>query len=169
MYTHRVYQYFGLPFCKKSALVTLKPILIWIYSWSLRKRQSTQGILSILDNEGSVLCWVAIGPKKWNDPCRVIKKTTRKWRLIVFFFFFSLTLFSREKEIDVAVGDTRMVILIHKENGKDFLWPILRQRPLDDNVSGILGGFKMAGFLWFDIRWWYWMSISYGSCDGNPE
>nr|XP_040060986.1 inter-alpha-trypsin inhibitor heavy chain H4-like isoform X4 [Gasterosteus aculeatus aculeatus] len=50
----------------------------------------------------------------------------------------SLTLFSREKEIDVAVGDTRMVILIHKENGKDFLWPILRQRPLDDNVSGIL-------------------------------
>ncbi|XP_037345850.2 inter-alpha-trypsin inhibitor heavy chain H4-like isoform X3 [Pungitius pungitius] len=50
----------------------------------------------------------------------------------------SLTLVSREKEIDVAVGDTRIVIAIHKEGGKDFLWPILRQRPLDDNVSGIL-------------------------------
>ncbi|KAM8917199.1 inter-alpha-trypsin inhibitor heavy chain H3 isoform 3-T3 [Spinachia spinachia] len=50
----------------------------------------------------------------------------------------SLTVIRRDKEIDVAVGDTRMLILIHKENGKEFLWPILRQRPLDDDISGIL-------------------------------
>ncbi|XP_056293786.1 inter-alpha-trypsin inhibitor heavy chain H3 isoform X2 [Pseudoliparis swirei] len=50
----------------------------------------------------------------------------------------SLTVIRRDKEIDVAVGDTRMVILIHEKNGKQFLWPILRQKPLDTNVSGLL-------------------------------
>uniref|UniRef100_A0A8C2ZGG5 Inter-alpha-trypsin inhibitor heavy chain 3b, tandem duplicate 2 n=1 Tax=Cyclopterus lumpus TaxID=8103 RepID=A0A8C2ZGG5_CYCLU len=50
----------------------------------------------------------------------------------------SLTVIRRDKEIDVAAGDTRMVILIHEKDGNEFLWPILRQKPLDNNVSGIL-------------------------------
>ncbi|KAM6947919.1 inter-alpha-trypsin inhibitor heavy chain H3 [Lycodopsis pacificus] len=50
----------------------------------------------------------------------------------------SLTVIRRDKEIDVAAGDTRMIIVIHEQNGEEFLWPVLRQRPLDNNVSGIL-------------------------------
>ncbi|XP_034725424.1 inter-alpha-trypsin inhibitor heavy chain H3-like [Etheostoma cragini] len=50
----------------------------------------------------------------------------------------SLTVIRWDKEIDVAVGDTRMVIYIHEKDGVEFLWPVLRQRPLDNNVTGIL-------------------------------
>ncbi|XP_054472032.1 inter-alpha-trypsin inhibitor heavy chain H3 isoform X2 [Anoplopoma fimbria] len=50
----------------------------------------------------------------------------------------SLTVIRRDKEIDVATGDTRMVINIHEKGGKEFLWPVLRQQPLDNNVTGIL-------------------------------
>lgn len=48
----------------------------------------------------------------------------------------------RDKEIDVAAGDARIVILIHEKGGKNFLWPVLRQRPSDTNITGILGGWK---------------------------
>ncbi|XP_038553519.1 inter-alpha-trypsin inhibitor heavy chain H3-like isoform X2 [Micropterus salmoides] len=50
----------------------------------------------------------------------------------------SLTVIMRDKEIDVAAGDTHMVILIHKRGDKEFIWPVLRQQPSDNNVSGIL-------------------------------
>ncbi|XP_031699412.1 inter-alpha-trypsin inhibitor heavy chain H3 isoform X2 [Anarrhichthys ocellatus] len=50
----------------------------------------------------------------------------------------SLAAIRQDKEIDVAAGDTRMIIIIHEQNGEEFLWPVLRQRPLDNNVSGIL-------------------------------
>ncbi|XP_059185253.1 inter-alpha-trypsin inhibitor heavy chain H3-like [Centropristis striata] len=50
----------------------------------------------------------------------------------------SLSVIKRDKEIDVAVGDTRVVILIHVKDGEKFLWPVLRQQPLEDNVTGIL-------------------------------
>ncbi|XP_038552117.1 inter-alpha-trypsin inhibitor heavy chain H3-like [Micropterus salmoides] len=50
----------------------------------------------------------------------------------------SLTVFMRNQEIDVAAGDTRMVILIHKRGDKEFIWPVLRQKPSDNNISGIL-------------------------------
>ncbi|XP_026203017.1 inter-alpha-trypsin inhibitor heavy chain H4-like isoform X2 [Anabas testudineus] len=49
-----------------------------------------------------------------------------------------ITVFGRDKEFDVAVGDTRMVILVHEKDGNKFLWPVLRQRPSDDRVDGIL-------------------------------
>ncbi|XP_026203022.1 inter-alpha-trypsin inhibitor heavy chain H4-like [Anabas testudineus] len=49
-----------------------------------------------------------------------------------------ITVFGRDKEFDVAVGDTHMVILVHEKDGNKFLWPILRQRPSDDGVDGIL-------------------------------
>ncbi|XP_059185250.1 inter-alpha-trypsin inhibitor heavy chain H3-like isoform X2 [Centropristis striata] len=50
----------------------------------------------------------------------------------------SLSVIKRDKEIDVAVGDTRVVILIHVKDGEKFLWPVLRQQPLEENVTGIL-------------------------------
>ncbi|XP_031143356.1 inter-alpha-trypsin inhibitor heavy chain H3-like [Sander lucioperca] len=50
----------------------------------------------------------------------------------------SLTVIRRDKEIDVAAGDTRMVIYIHEKDGVEFLWPVLRQQPLDNNVTGII-------------------------------
>ncbi|KAI3370061.1 hypothetical protein L3Q82_024850 [Scortum barcoo] len=53
-------------------------------------------------------------------------------------YFSSLTVIERDKEIDVADGDTRMVILIHEHGGRKFFWPVLRQRPSDTNLTGIL-------------------------------
>ncbi|XP_074492362.1 uncharacterized protein LOC141768181 isoform X2 [Sebastes fasciatus] len=50
----------------------------------------------------------------------------------------SLTVIRRDKEVDVAAGDTRMVFLIHEKDGVKFLWPVLRQQPSDNNVTGIL-------------------------------
>lgn len=50
----------------------------------------------------------------------------------------SITVIRRDKEIDIAVGDTRIVILIHLREGKEFLWPVLRQRPSDSSATGIL-------------------------------
>ena len=44
-----------------------------------------------------------------------------------------------DKEIDVAAGDTRMVILVQQKGGEELLWPALRQQPSDNNVEGILG------------------------------
>lgn len=51
-----------------------------------------------------------------------------------------MTVISRDKEIDIAAGDIRMVILIHEKGGNKFLWPVLRQQPQDTNGEGILGG-----------------------------
>ncbi|XP_029005882.1 inter-alpha-trypsin inhibitor heavy chain H3-like isoform X2 [Betta splendens] len=49
-----------------------------------------------------------------------------------------ITVTGRDKEFDVAVGDTRMVVLIHEVDGNKFLWPVLRQKPSDNNIDGIL-------------------------------
>ncbi|XP_061908372.1 inter-alpha-trypsin inhibitor heavy chain H3-like isoform X40 [Entelurus aequoreus] len=43
----------------------------------------------------------------------------------------------RHMEVDITAGQTRLLILVHGKNGKDFLWPALRQQPSDDAV-GIL-------------------------------
>ncbi|XP_049444216.1 inter-alpha-trypsin inhibitor heavy chain H3-like [Epinephelus fuscoguttatus] len=50
----------------------------------------------------------------------------------------SLTVIKRDKEIDVTAGDTRIVILIHVKDGTEFLWPVVRQQPSDNNTEGIL-------------------------------
>ncbi|XP_049894656.1 inter-alpha-trypsin inhibitor heavy chain H3-like [Epinephelus moara] len=50
----------------------------------------------------------------------------------------SLTVIRRDKEIDVTAGDTRIVILIHVKDGTEFLWPVVRQQPSDNNTEGIL-------------------------------
>ncbi|KAM9859341.1 inter-alpha-trypsin inhibitor heavy chain H3-like [Aulostomus maculatus] len=50
----------------------------------------------------------------------------------------SATVIRRDKEIDIAVGDTRMVLLVHRKGGEEFLWPVLRQKPSDNDAEGIL-------------------------------
>uniref|UniRef100_UPI0037E95826 inter-alpha-trypsin inhibitor heavy chain H3-like n=1 Tax=Semicossyphus pulcher TaxID=241346 RepID=UPI0037E95826 len=50
----------------------------------------------------------------------------------------SATVIRRDREIDVAVGDMRMVFLIHGKNFNQFLWPVMRQMPTDTNVTGLL-------------------------------
>nr|XP_061788565.1 inter-alpha-trypsin inhibitor heavy chain H3-like isoform X20 [Nerophis lumbriciformis] len=49
----------------------------------------------------------------------------------------SVAVFIRPMEVDITAGQTRLLILVHGKNGKDFLWPALRQQPSDDAV-GIL-------------------------------
>uniref|UniRef100_A0A8C6P9T3 Inter-alpha-trypsin inhibitor heavy chain 3b, tandem duplicate 1 n=1 Tax=Nothobranchius furzeri TaxID=105023 RepID=A0A8C6P9T3_NOTFU len=51
----------------------------------------------------------------------------------------SVTIFKRDKEVDVTAGDVRLVILVHEKNGNKFLWPVLRQKPSASNAEGILG------------------------------
>ncbi|XP_029683211.1 inter-alpha-trypsin inhibitor heavy chain H3-like isoform X8 [Takifugu rubripes] len=50
----------------------------------------------------------------------------------------SATVIRRDKEVDIMIGDVRIVILIHLLEGKEFLWPVLRRRPSDSSVTGIL-------------------------------
>ncbi|XP_070759213.1 inter-alpha-trypsin inhibitor heavy chain H3-like [Enoplosus armatus] len=50
----------------------------------------------------------------------------------------SVTAIRRDKEVDVAAGDTRMVIVIHEQGDKEFIWPVIRQQPSDNNVTGML-------------------------------
>ncbi|XP_070759215.1 inter-alpha-trypsin inhibitor heavy chain H3-like [Enoplosus armatus] len=50
----------------------------------------------------------------------------------------SVTAIRRDKEVDVAAGDTRMAIVIHEQGDKEFIWPVLRQQPSDNNVTGML-------------------------------
>ncbi|XP_027134696.1 inter-alpha-trypsin inhibitor heavy chain H3 isoform X2 [Larimichthys crocea] len=50
----------------------------------------------------------------------------------------SLTVNKRDKEIDVSVGDLRMAILIQVIAAEEFHWPVLRQKPSDTNITGIL-------------------------------
>ncbi|XP_040015419.1 inter-alpha-trypsin inhibitor heavy chain H4-like [Xiphias gladius] len=50
----------------------------------------------------------------------------------------SVTVIKRNKEVDIAVGDIRIVIITHEKDGEEFLWPVLRQQPSGDNTEGIL-------------------------------
>ncbi|KAM9813501.1 inter-alpha-trypsin inhibitor heavy chain H3-like [Neosynchiropus ocellatus] len=48
------------------------------------------------------------------------------------------TVITRDKEIDITAGDTRLLIYHHEKDGKKFLWPVLRQTPSGDDIHGIL-------------------------------
>uniref|UniRef100_A0A3B3ZEV5 Uncharacterized protein n=1 Tax=Periophthalmus magnuspinnatus TaxID=409849 RepID=A0A3B3ZEV5_9GOBI len=50
-----------------------------------------------------------------------------------------VTVIIRDKEIDVSVGDVRLVILVHEISGRKFLWPVFRQMPQDDTAEGVFG------------------------------
>ncbi|KAA0707450.1 Inter-alpha-trypsin inhibitor heavy chain H3 [Triplophysa tibetana] len=45
----------------------------------------------------------------------------------------------RSSELDVTMGNIRVVILLHKKNGDVFLWPAIRQQPKGVTLAGILG------------------------------
>jgi hypothetical protein len=50
-----------------------------------------------------------------------------------------VSLILRDKEMDVTIASTRVVIMLYKRNGIKFLWPVLRQRPTGDNIIGLMG------------------------------
>uniref|UniRef100_A0A3Q2ZJY5 Inter-alpha-trypsin inhibitor heavy chain H3-like n=1 Tax=Kryptolebias marmoratus TaxID=37003 RepID=A0A3Q2ZJY5_KRYMA len=50
-----------------------------------------------------------------------------------------VTVIKRDKEIDIAAEDIRVVILVHEKDGNKFLWPVIRQMPSANNTEGILG------------------------------
>ncbi|XP_013861618.1 uncharacterized protein LOC106516025 isoform X2 [Austrofundulus limnaeus] len=50
----------------------------------------------------------------------------------------SVTVTKRDKEIDVVSDDMHILILVHEKHGKNFLWPVLKQRPSANNTEGIL-------------------------------
>uniref|UniRef100_A0A8C2GW72 Zgc:112265 n=1 Tax=Cyprinus carpio TaxID=7962 RepID=A0A8C2GW72_CYPCA len=50
-----------------------------------------------------------------------------------------VSLILRSDELDVTMGNIRVVILLHKENRDVFLWPAVQQQPKDVKLTGILG------------------------------
>nr|XP_020443095.1 uncharacterized protein LOC109952390 [Monopterus albus] len=50
----------------------------------------------------------------------------------------SMTVIRRGNEINVTAEGTHLIILVHEKNSKQFLWPLLREQPSDNNAEGIL-------------------------------
>ncbi|XP_041748091.1 inter-alpha-trypsin inhibitor heavy chain H3 isoform X1 [Coregonus clupeaformis] len=50
----------------------------------------------------------------------------------------SVSLILRDKEMDITIGSTRIIIMLYERNGIKFLWPVLMQRPTGDNIIGIV-------------------------------
>ncbi|XP_050979364.1 uncharacterized protein LOC127173492 [Labeo rohita] len=50
-----------------------------------------------------------------------------------------VSLILRSNEIDVTMGNIRVIILLHKEKRHTFLWPAVQQQPKDGSLTGILG------------------------------
>ncbi|KAM7402154.1 hypothetical protein PAMP_017419 [Pampus punctatissimus] len=50
----------------------------------------------------------------------------------------SVSVIRRDKEINATLGSIRMVILVHEKNGKEFLWPALREKLSDSSAEGLL-------------------------------
>ncbi|KAI5093725.1 inter-alpha-trypsin inhibitor heavy chain H4 precursor [Silurus meridionalis] len=51
----------------------------------------------------------------------------------------SMSIFLRDKVLDITMGSVRVVLLLHKKGNEVFLWPSVRQLPKDANTQGILG------------------------------
>uniref|UniRef100_A0AAZ3PS88 Inter-alpha-trypsin inhibitor heavy chain H3-like n=1 Tax=Oncorhynchus tshawytscha TaxID=74940 RepID=A0AAZ3PS88_ONCTS len=60
------------------------------------------------------------------------------WRLKINHKTDSVSLILRDKEVDITIGLTRIIIMLYERNGIKFLWPVLRQRPTGDNIMGIM-------------------------------
>ncbi|XP_064859207.1 inter-alpha-trypsin inhibitor heavy chain H3-like isoform X1 [Oncorhynchus nerka] len=60
------------------------------------------------------------------------------WRLKINHKTDSVSLILRDKEVDITIGLTRIIIMLYERNGIKFLWPVLRQRPTGDNIIGIM-------------------------------
>ncbi|XP_077583445.1 inter-alpha-trypsin inhibitor heavy chain H3 isoform X2 [Stigmatopora nigra] len=52
--------------------------------------------------------------------------------------FGSATVIARGTEVDVKIGEMRLIILIHSMIGEQYLWPSLVERSADDHAEGIL-------------------------------
>jgi hypothetical protein len=50
-----------------------------------------------------------------------------------------VSLILRDKEVDITIGLTRIIIMLYERNGIKFLWPVLRQCPTGGNIMGIMG------------------------------
>uniref|UniRef100_UPI003F64AC68 uncharacterized protein LOC100003906 isoform 1 precursor n=1 Tax=Danio rerio TaxID=7955 RepID=UPI003F64AC68 len=50
-----------------------------------------------------------------------------------------VSLILQSNELDITMGNIRIVVLLHKINGQVFLWPAVRQQPKDVVLAGILG------------------------------
>ncbi|KAM9525317.1 inter-alpha-trypsin inhibitor heavy chain H3-like [Salvelinus alpinus] len=50
----------------------------------------------------------------------------------------SVSLILRDKEVDITIGSTQIIIMLYERNGIKFLWPTLRQRPTGGNIMGIV-------------------------------
>ncbi|XP_064823902.1 inter-alpha-trypsin inhibitor heavy chain H4-like isoform X2 [Oncorhynchus masou masou] len=50
----------------------------------------------------------------------------------------SVSLILRDKEVDITIGLTQIIIMLYERNGIKFLWPALRQRPTGGNIMGIV-------------------------------
>uniref|UniRef100_A0A672FWM9 Inter-alpha-trypsin inhibitor heavy chain 3 n=1 Tax=Salarias fasciatus TaxID=181472 RepID=A0A672FWM9_SALFA len=70
-----------------------------------------------------------------NGECLLYKKQTKTNKNKC---FSSLTVITRSKEIDIAAGDARIVIIVHEKAGREFLWPVMRQKPSATNIEGLL-------------------------------
>ncbi|KAG7319319.1 hypothetical protein KOW79_017793 [Hemibagrus wyckioides] len=51
----------------------------------------------------------------------------------------NIAIFQRSNELDITMGSVRVVLLIHRNSGDDFLWPVVQQQGKDPNIRGILG------------------------------
>ncbi|XP_020339414.2 inter-alpha-trypsin inhibitor heavy chain H3 isoform X2 [Oncorhynchus kisutch] len=60
------------------------------------------------------------------------------WRLKINHTTDSVSLILRDKEVDINIGLTRIIIMLYERNGIKFLWPVLRQHPTGDNIMGIM-------------------------------
>ncbi|XP_030632208.1 inter-alpha-trypsin inhibitor heavy chain H3 isoform X1 [Chanos chanos] len=56
----------------------------------------------------------------------------------------SVSLILRNKEMDVSMGNSRVVILLHEQDGNSFLWPAVRQRPSKTTLPGLFGTLPVA-------------------------
>ncbi|XP_052329774.1 inter-alpha-trypsin inhibitor heavy chain H3-like isoform X2 [Oncorhynchus keta] len=60
------------------------------------------------------------------------------WRLKINHKTDSVSLILWDKEVDITIGLTRIIIMLYERNGIKFLWPVLRQRPTGGNIMGIM-------------------------------
>ncbi|XP_076125331.1 inter-alpha-trypsin inhibitor heavy chain H3-like [Alosa pseudoharengus] len=56
----------------------------------------------------------------------------------------SMIVIIRDSEADITMTNIRVVILLHRQDGKHFLWPAIRKRPSENEIPGIMGKLLIA-------------------------
>uniref|UniRef100_A0A8C8G148 Inter-alpha-trypsin inhibitor heavy chain H3 n=1 Tax=Oncorhynchus tshawytscha TaxID=74940 RepID=A0A8C8G148_ONCTS len=157
------------PFCILSVCLSLYPFLDFPHSLTLSLSVSpVQRFLLPAEGQALPLCYdipVALSLRLLIDPNNGYQKivihyrsdqhigldttgitfndgqntTYFSWSLKINHETDSVSLILRDKEMDVTIASTRVVIMLYKRNGIKFLWPVLRQRPTGENIIGIMG------------------------------